>query len=185
MEVSGLYSESVANPAGEYLKYVRRRVGYMPHRNGGFTAEFHATFEAVKPGSFNLALAGRASDSTAPKLTASSSVPLVIVERDSPATVLAQYETVVGSDAKSGFSSYSSNEYLTGIKILQTGDRISLPYLRFSSRRTAPEEEIGLGQMTKDAVPVIEQFPFQADPEDRFNEWIIEYLKANRPRRKS
>jgi hypothetical protein len=93
-----------------------------------------------------------------------------------------QYETVVGTDG--GFSSHSGNEYLTGIKILQTGDRISLPYQRFSSRRTAPEAEIGLGRMTKDAVPIIEQFPFQADPQDRFNEWIIEHLNVDNSRRK-
>ncbi|HYH86116.1 MAG TPA: hypothetical protein VEX60_11730 [Pyrinomonadaceae bacterium] len=178
IEVSGLYTEPVANPAGEHLKYVGRRVNYMPHRNGGFTAEFYATFEAVKPGSFNLTLAGRAPDSTIPKLTASGSVPVVILEKDAPATVLAQYETVVGTDAKRGFSSHSGNEYLMGIKILQTGDRIALPYQSFSSRRTAPKEEIGLGQMTKDAVPVIERFPFQADPQDRYNEWIIEHLKV-------
>lgn len=184
MEVSGLYTEPVANPAGEYLKYIGRSVDYMPHRNGGFTVEFHATFEAVRPGSFNLALAGRAPDSASLKLSASGSVPMVIVERDAPATVLAQYETVVGTDAKRGFSSHTGNEYLTGIKILQTGDRIALPYQRFSSRRTAPEEQIGLGQMTKDAVPIIEQFPFQADPQDRFNEWIIEHLNVDNSQRK-
>lgn len=184
MEVSRLYTEPVANPVGEYLKYIGRHVNYMEHRNGGFTVEFHATFEAVKPGSFNLALAGRAPDSTIPKLNTSGSVPLVIVEKDAPATVLTQYETVVGTDAKRGFSSHTGNEYLTGIKILQTGDLISLPYLRFSSRRTAPREEIGLEQMTKDAVPVIGQFPFQADPQDRFNEWIIEHLKVENSWRK-
>jgi hypothetical protein len=182
MEVSGLYAEPVANPAGEYLKYVGRRVSYMPHRNGGFTAEFYATFEAVKPGSFNLALAGRTPDSTGPKLTASGSVPMVIVEKDAPATVLMQYESVVGTNG--GFSSHSGNEYLTGIKILQTGDRISLPYQSVSSRRTAPEEELGLGRMMKDAVPVIERFPFQADPQERFNEWIIEHLNVDNTWRK-
>lgn len=184
IKVSGLYSELVANLAGEYLKYIGRSVNYMPHRNGGFTVEFYATFEAIKPGSFNLALAGRAPDLPIPKLNASGSVPLVIVEKDAPATVLAQSETVVGTDAKRGFSSHSGNEYRTGIKILQTGDLISLQYLRFSSRRTAPEEEIGLEQMTKDAVPVIGQFPFQADPQDRFNEWIIEHLKVENSWRK-
>lgn len=184
MKVSGLYSEPVANLAGEYLKYIGRSVNYMPHRNGGFTVEFYATFEAVKPGSFNLALARRVPDLPIPKLNASGSVPMVIVEKDAPATVLAQYETVVGTDAKRGFSSHTGNEYLTGIKILQTGDLISLPYLRYSSRRTAPEEEIGLEQMTKDAVPVIGQFPFQADPQDRFNEWIIEHLKVENSWRK-
>jgi hypothetical protein len=184
MELSGLNLEPVANPAGGYLKYVGRRINYMEHRNGGFTAQFYATFEAVKPGSFNLALSGRAPDSASPKLNAAGSVPLVIMEKDAPATVLAQYETVVGTDAKSGFSSHSGNEYLTGIKILQTGDLISLPYLSFVSRRTAPREDIGLEQMTRDAVPVIEQFPFQADPQDRFNEWIIEHLKVDNSRRK-
>lgn len=182
MEVSGLYSEPVANLAGEYLKYIGRRVSYMPHRNGGFTVEFYATFEAVKPGSFNLALASRVPDLPIPKLNASGSVPMVIVEKDAPATVLMQSETVVGTNG--GFSSHSGNEYLTGIKILQTGDLISLQYLSFSSRRTAPEEEIGLEQMTKDAIPVIGQFPFQADPQDRFNEWIIEHLKVDNPIRK-
>ncbi len=184
MEVSGLYTEPVANSAGEYLRYVGRRVNYMPHRNSSFTVEFYATFEALKPGGFNLALAGGAPDSTIPKLSASGSVPIVIVEKDAPATVLAQYESVVGTDAKRGFSSHTGNEYLTGIKILQAGDLISLQYLRFSSRRTAPVKEIGLEQMTKDAVPVIGQFPFQADPQDRFNEWIIEHLKVENSWRK-
>lgn len=158
--------DSVANPLSAHLRYLGTSSYRRLRRNGGGSVVHSAEFQAVAPGSFNLALAGGTS--------AAGSMPIVIAPRGQPVTVLLARETVVGTDRVQGFSSHSGNEYLTAVLLLQPGDRISLEYhhYTFSAR-----EEFAPGRRVLDAPePVITGLPFHLDPGVRFNAWIAAHL---------
>jgi hypothetical protein len=178
-EEKGLSAEPVNNPASEFMKYVGRQVHYMPHRSPGYTLEHTAMFEAVKPGKFNIALAPRMHGDTQTSLSASGSVPVVIVEKNAPVTLLLSRESVVGRDEKHGFESYSGNEYLTSVKILQVGDRLTLTYSGRNSRGEAVRDADDMqAQWLKEVVPVIGLLPFSVDTEYNYDSWIVDYLNA-------
>lgn len=173
-------SGAVPNPLSAHLRYLGSESHEILRRNGGGHVAYSATFEAVAPGRFNLAVTSRrASEDPAP-VSAYGSVPVLIVPRGQPVTVLLENETVVGTNENDGFSSHTGNQYLTTALILQPGDRVTLPY---GSR---PLSEPGYGRlvasMRMDAVPlgapvpVIAGFPFHLDAEDRFNAWIADHL---------
>ena len=174
MDVAGLYHAPLNNPAAEFLKYVGSRAHYSPHRAPGYTLTFHATFEAVRPGSFNLALSRSAPP--AGTQAVDGSVPVVIVERGAPVTILSSSESVHGYTER--FSSNSGDNYRTTPLILQPGDRITLEYLSYSHRgRTAGGENRGaLEASVKDYPPVVTLLPFDYDPGQDFNEWLAGYL---------
>ena len=164
IEDGRLHREPVNNPAAEFMKYVGRRAHYSPHRSPGYTMEFYATFEAVKPGSFNLS-AGAAS------------VPVVVVAPDAPITIVsARNDEHAYSDRFA--STGGGNDYLTTPVILQVGERLTLQYLSYSLRgRTAlGENEDALEATIKDRVPTIALQPFHVDPTQDFNEWLVEFL---------
>ena len=172
--VAGLYAAPVKNPASKFLKYLGSRAFYSPHRAPGYTLSFYATFEAVRPGSFNLSL-GVSAPADASK-SAGGSVPVVIVERGAPITILSSREDVHGYTER--FSSNSGDNYMTTPLILQPGDRITLQYHGYgrSGLSEGGENEAALEASVKDFPPVITSLPFDVDPERDFNEWVVEFL---------
>ena len=178
-EDATLQRDNVNNPAAEFLKYVGSRAYYSPHRALGYTLTFHATFEAVRPGSFNLSLGLSAPGVSAPANPAAAtqnSVPVVIVARGEPITVISSRESVHGYTER--FSSNSGDNYMTTPVILQPGDRITLEYFSYSHRGRTPggENEEKLEAGVKDKPPVVTMLPFDFDPEDGFNEWLAGFL---------
>ncbi|HEX7318477.1 MAG TPA: hypothetical protein VF297_31510 [Pyrinomonadaceae bacterium] len=168
MEEAGLYREPVHNPAAEFMRYVGRSAHYSPHRAPGFTMTFHATFEAVKPGSFNLSVGG-------------NSVPVVIVAPGQPITILSARDDARGYTER--FSSNGpSNNYLTTPVILAVGERLTLEYLTYSrrGRSAGGENETALEATVKDHAPAITLLPFHVDPARDFNEWLVDSLPPSR-----
>lgn len=179
-----LYREPVANPAAKFLRYVGSRAHYSPHRSLGYTMTFEAVFEAVAPGSFNLAVgttARAAGPSTDVETAVSAgSVPVVIVEPGTPVTVLSSSEAVHGYSGR--FSSRSGENYQTTPLVLQPGDRVTLKYSGYSRRGRSPggENRESLEAGVKDHAPVITLLPFRVDPAHEFNEWVVEFLPPPR-----
>jgi hypothetical protein len=164
IEEAGLYREPVPNPAEEFMKYVGRRAHYSPHRAPGYTMTFEATFEAVKPGSFNLSVGA-------------SFVPIIVVEPRTPITVLSSGDNVHGYTER--FSSNGGgNGYRTTHVILQIGERLTLKYLSYSRRglSSGGEKEEALEATVKDHPVVITLQPFSVDPAQDFNEWVVEFI---------
>jgi hypothetical protein len=170
----GLDRTPVANPAAEFLKYLGSRAHYSPHRAPGYTMNYYAAFEAVRPGSFTLALGTSAPAAGARAVD--GSVPVVIVERGAPITILSSREHVRGYTER--FSSDNGEEYRTTPLILQPGDRITLEYLSYGQRgRTARgENREALEASVKDYPPVITMLPFDYDPARDYNEWLAGFL---------
>jgi hypothetical protein len=173
-DVAGLYTAPVKNPAAKFLKYLGSRAFYSPHRTLGYTLSFYATFEAVSPGSFNLSLG--LSAPAAGKRAVEGSVPVVVVERGAPITILSSREDVHGYTER--FSSNGGDNYMTTPVILQPGDRLTLQYHGYSRRglSVGGENEAALEASVKDYPPVITLLPFDVDPERDFNEWVVEFL---------
>jgi hypothetical protein len=173
-DVVGLDPTLVANPAAEFLKYLGSRAYYSPHRAPGYTMNYYATFEAVRPGSFNLSLG--LSAPAAGTQAVDGSVPVVIVERGAPITILSSREDVHGYTER--FSSNSGDGYLTTPLILQPGDRVTLQYHSYSVRGFSKggENEEALEASVKDYPPVVTLLPFDYDPARDFNEWLAGFL---------
>jgi hypothetical protein len=173
-DVAGLDRTPVINPAAKFLKYVGSHAYYSPHRAPGYTMNFYATFEAVRPGSFNLSLG--LSAPAAGTRAVDGSVPVVIVERGAPITVLSSRESVHGYTER--FSSNSGDNYMTTPLILQPGDRITLQYHSYSQRGLSAggENKKALEASVKDRLPVITLLPFDVDPALDFNEWVVDFL---------
>jgi hypothetical protein len=177
---AGLYREPVPNPAAEFMKYVGRRAHYSPHRAPGYTMTFEATFEAVKPGSFNLAVGASASAADPKTLAAAGSVPVVVVAPGTPLTILSSREDVHCYTER--FSSNGGNNYLTTPLILQPGDRLTLKYLSYSHRGFSEggEDAGALEATVTERTPAITLLPFYVDPAHDFNEWLVEFLPPAR-----
>lgn len=162
--------DSVPNPLAAHLRYVGSSSYEMLHRNGGSTTVWTAQFEAVAPGRFNLS----PWETTSP----AGSIPILIVPRGQPVTVLLGAETVVGTDRVQGFSSHSGNQYLTTLMLLQPGDRISVEYRRMTISAHQERAEGSRAARLEDSAPVITRFPFHL-PDERFNAWIAPHLPAS------
>ncbi|HEX2206910.1 MAG TPA: hypothetical protein VHG93_04455 [Longimicrobium sp.] len=180
-------SGAVPNPLSAHLRYLGSGSYEMLRRSGGGNVFYNATFEAVAPGRFNLAVASREADEDAPPVSSSGSVPVIIVPRGEPVTVLLQNETVVGMNGNDGFSSHSGNQYLTTVLILQPGDRITLDYGSRALPRPGRDRVVGFAAAWRRGAlgaptPVIAGFPFHLDLDERFNAWIAPHLPAE-PRR--
>jgi hypothetical protein len=181
MDEVGLYREPVPNPAAEFMKYLGSRAHYSPHRASGYTADYEAIFEAVGPGSFNLSVRPRMDEAVPPTAThPAGSVPIVVVEKGAPITVLSSGDNVHGYTVR--FSSRSGNSYLTTPVILQVGERLKLKYLSYSRRGLSAggENEEAVEARVKDSPPVITLLPFRFDPAQDFNEWASEFLPPSR-----
>ena len=154
--------------ADPHLRFLGTRLEELPHRSLGATVEAYAVFQAAEPGALTLSLGGR-------------EVPVVVVARGAPVTVLLQNEQVRSYHATDGFASHTGNQYLTDVHLLQPGDRISLPFLQRTVRgRDFTGEE---REAFRAAVPQIEVHPFRVPVEDRFNAWIAAHLPLPLPRR--
>lgn len=168
MDEAGLDRAPVPNPAAEFVKYLGSRAHYSPHRAPGFTVTYTATFEAVKPGRFNLSVGA-------------SSVSVLIVEPGAPLTILSSGDSVHGYTERFS-SSGSGNSYLMTPVILQPGERLTLRYGGYSHSgfSAGGENEEAIETSIKDHPPVIALQPFTIDPAQEFNEWLVEFLPPAR-----
>ncbi len=163
-EDAALYREPVPNPAEGYLRYVGRRAVYAPLRAPGYTLNYEAVFEAVRPGNFNLSVGG-------------DPVPVIIVMPWTPVTILSSRDEVRGYTDR--FSSGGSGtNYTTTPVILRVGERLTLRYRTYThhglseggEKRETPEAAV------KEHAPAITVKPFRVDPAREFNEWLVEFL---------
>jgi hypothetical protein len=174
------------NPAAESLRYIGRRSHKMLHRSPGYTLEWYAEFEAAKPGRFILEVSAASRDPSpgvASALAVSGGVPIIVVARDAPVTMIAGHEEVrgyrMGYDGREYVSSTSGNSYMTNLMILQPGDRISLRYFsavrrqEFFGERSSGSEQ---SDRVDDVKPLIRKHPFSLNADYDFNEWLIGYL---------
>jgi hypothetical protein len=167
----------ISNPAADCLTFVGYRSTRSPYRSGGYTVELAALFEAREPGRFNLglgsALPGRAWDNSV-----SLTVPIIVVARGTPVTLLASVHEVrgydKGADGREWVSSVSGDSYMTEIMVLQPGDQVSFVYA--SSSHGAREERARAGKRAQEAIPVITRLPFSVTLEHDFSEWLVDYL---------
>jgi hypothetical protein len=181
---ASLESSAVSNPIADHLRYVGSTSHKMLHRNGGYTLEGHAVFEAQSPGRFNLSLSATFADLPSAVLSsvvASGGTPIIIVARETPVTLLASGHAVrgyrMGYDGRESVSSTSGDSYMTDVMILQPGDRISLKY--YTAIRSARYErrEPTAGN-SPDIIPPprITKLPFALNSEYNFTEWLVDYL---------
>jgi len=171
---AGLRRDSVANPVAEHLKYLGSAAHVMPHRSSGFTAEYHATFEALKPGRFNLLLGVSEQEVSELGSGRAGGVPVIVVERGAPVTWLAAREEV--SDYVGRFSAHAGNSYLTTPVVMQPGERLTLRYGGFTRRGFRAETDREGSIEERHLPPSITRLPFRVDPDDSFNEWIVNHL---------
>ena len=183
LEEGELYRAPLPNPASPFLNYLGSRAHLSPHRAAGYTMEFYATFEAARPGSFNLAL-GVSRTYATPTPTppavveesAAAAVPVVIVERGTPVTILSSREDVHGYTER--FSSDSGNGYPTTPVVLQPGDRLTLLYMSYNvrGRSVGGDERAFVEASVREHLPAVTLLPFRVDPARDFNEWVVEFL---------
>jgi hypothetical protein len=179
----GLDKMQAENPAGESLRYVGRRSHKLLHRSPGYTLEWYAEFEAVKPGRLNLQVSSGPLDPLASRpyaFMAITGVPIIVVARDAPVTMIAGHEEVRGYrrgyDGREFVSSTSGNSYMTNLMILQPGDRISLRYFSAVHRQESFATRSDQTAKEDDVKPVITTHGFAVDLNYGFNEWLIAYL---------
>ena len=174
---SGFDPTAIANPVAESLRYegsysVNAALAYP-----GYTIQWYALFEALKPGRFNLEVSAVNAATTGVFRTQ----PIIVVAPGVPLTVVAAREELrFFSRRKHGrerLAGSSGNSYVTDLMILQPGDRISLPYHTFT-RNLEDERRFGagIGADPTDIKPVIIVHPFSLDPNYNINEWLIGYL---------
>lgn len=123
-------------------------------------------------------------DSAAPSLwIGGGSVPVLVVERGQPVTVLLSNEQVTGVDSLRRFSSHGGNQYLTTLLLLQPGDSIDLPFHGYSTRPRYNRTVAGPPVTELDhADPAIHRSPFRLDLGERFNAWLAPHLPRERRR---
>lgn len=149
------------NPAAPHLRYLGARLDEMPHRSLGETVEVNAVFEAGAPGALELSAGGVA-------------VPVVIVARGTPVTVLLEREQVREYHQTAGFASHTGSQYSTDVLLLQPGDRVTLPFFARTIRGSDFSEEEK--EAFRRSPPGIAARPFRVDRERRFNAFIAEHL---------
>jgi hypothetical protein len=166
---------SVPNPVAAHLRYLGARTHVLLHRVLGSTTVRNATFEARAPGRFNLALSTAYPGGVGSAPSPRASVPVIVVPRGQPVTVLLENESVTQVSETSGFSSHTGSQYLTTPLLLQPGDRIELEYNRFTIRGRDDHP-----QFRPELPPRITRLPFRLDTSQRFNAWIAPYLPRQR-----
>jgi hypothetical protein len=153
------------NPAAPHLRYLGTVLGERPHRALGETMELSAVFEAGAPGALELSIGGIA-------------VPVVVVERGTPVTVLLEHERIRQYQQNGPFASHLGSAYSTDVLLLQPGDRMDVQFLTRTVRGqdfTAAEKEA-----FRRTPPVIAARPFRVDPARRFNAFIAAHLPMDR-----
>jgi hypothetical protein len=153
------------NPAAPHLRYLGTLLGEMPHRSLGETLELSAVFEAGAPGALELSIGDIA-------------VPVVVVERGTPVTVLLEHERIRQYNQDAPFASHLGSQYSTDVLLLQPGDRMDVQFLSRTVRgRDFTAEETEAFRRTP---PEITVRPFRVDPARRFNAFIAGHLPAGR-----
>lgn len=169
------------NPVEEHLVYIGNNTHKSLHRAGGYTLERYATFEARKPGRFNLWLTSSEVHSAASP-PEKGGTPIIVVDRMTPITGIAGRESLDGFTMGFNGQEYNSSSgggtsYLTNVVILQTGDRFTFSF--FTSSRTAKmewaERNAQKFDEKQDVDPVIYKLPFSFDKDWGYNEWIKDY----------
>lgn len=177
----GLDKTPVTNPS-ESLRYLGRRPHKMLHRSSGYTLHLYADFEAVKPGRFNL-LVSSSPSVTGDGKNSAGSIPIIVVDRETPVTLIAGREEVrgfsMGHNGQEYVSSTSGNSYMSSLMVLQPGDRISVLYL--SARRGPQYEREGYARRdgvdpAEATLPVIAVHPFSIETKYDFTGWLVDYL---------
>jgi hypothetical protein len=172
---------AVANPSAS-LRYVGRDSHKTLHRSPGYTLHLYANFEAVKAGKFNLVVGSSAYAGPSDKLSAGS-IPIIVVDRGTPVTLIAGREETrgfsMGSNGQEWLSSTSGNSYMTNLIVLQPGDRISFSYL--SVRRGPQFEREGYARSggvdpAENMMPVISVHQFALVTQHDFGAWLVDYL---------
>jgi hypothetical protein len=153
------------NPAAPHLRYLGARLDQRPHRSLGETVEVNAVFEAGAPGALELSVGGVA-------------VPVVIVARGTPVTVLLENERIRQYHQEAGFASHTGSQYSTDVLLLQPGDRVTVPFFARTIRGSDFSEEEK--EAFRRSPPGIAVRPFRVDRERRFNAFIAEHLSAGR-----
>lgn len=152
------------NPAAPHLRYLGVSLEEMPHRAIGETVEVSAAFEAGAPGALELSVGG-------------VTVPVVIVERGVPVTVLLDQEQTRAFHRDGPFASHTGDWYPTDVLLLQPGDRIDVQILSRSIHGSGfTEEEREAFRRT----PEIAVGPFRMDRARRFNAFLADHLPATR-----
>jgi hypothetical protein len=177
----GLEHFDVNNPIADHMRYVGSRSSRMLHRNGGYTWETYATFEAVRPGRFNLEVSAAPVGPRVSLLVGVGDpvgVPIIVVARDTPVTLLASHQEVrgytMGYNGQEYVSSTSSDAFMSELLILQPGDRISLLY--HTMVRSPEFERSEPATEPKSVRPMITKLTFALNPEYDFSEWLVDYL---------
>lgn len=153
------------NPAAPHLRYLGVRLGENPHRSLGETMNLSAAFEAGAPGALELSVGG-------------VTVPVVVVARGTPVTVLVEHERIRQYNQDAPFASHLGSSYSTDVLLLQPGDRIDVQFLTRTVRgRDFSDEE---KESFRGTLPEIAVGPFRLDRERRFNPFIAEHLPATR-----
>ena len=185
-----LERSKVNNPAADHLRYVGSSSHKMLHRNGGYTLESYAVFEAQSPGRFNVTLSAAYPDLKSAVLSGigtGGGTPIIIVARETPVTLLASSHEVrgytMGFNGQEYVSSTSGDAYMVDVMILQPGDRISLKYYttirsRNYERREHADKETRWDDDASEKVPppLVSKLPFALKTEDNFTEWLAGYL---------
>jgi hypothetical protein len=151
------------NPAAPHLRYLGTRLGEMPHRSLGETMELSAVFEAGAPGALELSIGGIA-------------VPVVVVARGTPVTVLLEHEQIRQYNQDAPFASHTGSAYSTDVLLLQPGDRMDVQFLSRTVRGSDFSEEEK--EAFRRTPPEITVRPFRVARERRFNAFIAEHLPA-------
>ena len=186
-------SAAVKNPLADHLRYVGTSSHRLLHRNGGYTLEGYAMFEALSPGRFNLSVSALYPDLPSAVLSgtgAAGGLPIIVVARDTPVTLLASHHEVrgytMGYNGQEYVSSTSGDAYMVDLMILQPGDRISIKYFttvrsREFERRELTANDHSDSRLLKDPpdkipAPLISKHPFALNGEYNFTEWLVDYL---------
>jgi len=171
---AGTNAASVMNPAADLMRYVGSSSHKMLHRNGGYTLENFATFEAVEPGRLTLAVG------TSPRTSPDDGVPIIIVALGTPVTLLASHQDVrgysQGYDGREWVSSSSGDAFMSNLMILQPGDRISVMYSSSRRSREFERNERSGSESLEQPPPVITKLPFKLKTDYDFTEWLAAYL---------
>jgi hypothetical protein len=189
-----LDSAPVKNPLADQMRYVGSTSYRQLHRNGGYTLESYAVFEAQSPGRFNLALSAAYPDLLSAVLSgvrAAGGTPIIVVARDTPVTLLASDHEVrgytKGYDGREYVSSTSGDAFMVDLMILQPGDRVSLKYFTTIRSREFERSERAGNDSADDShsradspdkvpPPLISKLPFALKTEYNFTEWLVDYL---------
>lgn len=181
------------NPIADHLRYIGISSHRLLHRNGGYTLEGFAEFEAQNPGRFNLTVSALYHDLSSAVLSGigtGGGVPIIVVSRETPVTLLASHHEVrgytMGLNGHEYISSVSGDAYMVHLMILQPGDRISHKYFTTIRSRQFERSELAAGQANEASSrsesqdklpsPLITKNPFALNSEYDFTEWLADYL---------